>query len=143
MFSTDTKKQKSAMETTTQQNIIAYGTTIVGDIASKGPFRIDGSVEGNIKTNGKVVIGKQGKVKGTLEGANVDVEGHFSGKLLLKGTLSLKSSAHIEGEVVVNKLSVEPGATFNATCNMKGAIKALNNGKTPPEQKDQEAERTA
>ena len=37
----------------------------------------------------------------------------------------------IEGEVVIGKLSVEPGASFNATCNMKGNVKSIsknNNG---------------
>ena len=115
-------------ETSTQQNVIAQDTKIVGDIISKGPFRIDGQVEGNIKTQGKVVVGKSGFVNGTIEGENADFEGSFSGKLKLSGTLSLKSSAYIQGEVEVGKLAVEPGATFNAVCNMKGAVKELNKG---------------
>ncbi|RNC88200.1 MAG: polymer-forming cytoskeletal protein [Winogradskyella sp.] len=137
------KKQKSTMDTSSQQNIIANGTKIVGDIESKGPFRIDGTVEGNLKTQGKVVIGKAGNISGTLTGVNVDIEGKFSGKLILSGTLSLKSSAQIDGEVHVSKLAVEPGATFNATCSMKGAVKALNNGEQATSQKSKETERTA
>jgi cytoskeletal protein CcmA (bactofilin family) len=140
MFSSDNKKQKTTMETSTQQNIIAHGTKIVGDIISQGPFRIDGTIEGNVKTSGKVVVGKTGIVKGTLQGENVDFEGKFAGKLILTGTLSLKSTAHIEGEVQVNKLAVEPGATFNATCSMKGAVKALTN---EPARTTQSTERTA
>ncbi|EPR74604.1 hypothetical protein ADIWIN_0356 [Winogradskyella psychrotolerans RS-3] len=115
------------MEATTQQNIIAQGTKIVGDIASQGPFRIDGTIEGNVKTSGKIVVGKSGYIKGTLQGENADFEGKFSGKLILSGTLSLKATAHIEGEVHINKLAVEPGATFNATCSMKGTVKSLSN----------------
>ena len=126
------------MDTSSQQNVIAQGTKIVGDIESKGPFRIDGTIQGNIKTDGKVVVGKSGNIKGTLQAINVDIEGQFSGKLILKGTLSLKSSARIEGEVQVNKLAVEPGASFNATCSM-GAVKALNNG----EKTNKEAEKSA
>ncbi|EDP69567.1 hypothetical protein FBALC1_00395 [Flavobacteriales bacterium ALC-1] len=131
MFSSDNKKPKqTTMETSTQQNIIAQGTKIVGDIASQGPFRIDGTVEGNVKTSGKVVVGKSGFIKGTLQGENADFEGKFSGKLILSGTLSLKSSALIEGEVHISKLAVEPGATFNATCSMKGSVKSLTNEPT-------------
>ncbi|MCA0131322.1 bactofilin family protein [Winogradskyella alexanderae] len=146
MFSPDNKKSKKpvTMETSTQQNIIAHGTKIVGDITSQGPFRIDGSVEGNVKTSGKVVIGKSGYIKGTLQGENADFEGKFSGKLVLSGTLSLKSTAHIEGEVHTSKLAVEPGATFNATCSMKGTVKALSNEpvKAQPQQA-QKSERQA
>jgi len=143
MFSSDNKKSKYtlSMETSTQQNIIAQGTKIVGDIASEGPFRIDGTVEGNVKTSGKVVIGKSGFIKGTLQGENADFEGKFSGKLILSGTLSLKSTAHIEGEVHTSKLAVEPGATFNATCSMKGTVKALPNEPAKLKQSEQITQR--
>lgn len=127
MFS-DNKKGKMAQEDASQQNIIARDTKIIGDLESKGAFRIDGEVEGNIKTDGKIVVGKSGFVNGNIKGVNADFEGSFSGKLNLSGTLSLKSSAHIQGEVEVGKLAVEPGATFNAICNMKGSVKELNKG---------------
>ncbi|MEY8849429.1 polymer-forming cytoskeletal protein [Psychroserpens sp. XS_ASV72] len=117
-----------ATETISQQNTIAKGTTVTGDIISDGDFRIEGTLQGNIKTSGKVVIGKSGIINGTLKSTNADVEGKFSGKLLISGLLSLKSSAHVEGEAEVGKLAVEIDATFNATCVMKGALKELNNG---------------
>ncbi|GAL69323.1 bactofilin family protein [Jejuia pallidilutea] len=108
MFS-DNKKEKHAMESKPSQNIIARGTKIVGDFNSEGDFRIDGTIEGNIKTTGKLVIGKEGFIKGTIQGTDAYFEGKFSGKLSLSGTLTLKSSAFIEGEVVVGKLAVEQG----------------------------------
>ena len=120
MFS-DKKTIKMATESISQQNTIAKGTTITGDIISEGDFRIEGNVQGNIKTPGKVVVGRTGMINGTLKSANADIEGKFSGKLILTDTLSLKSSAYVEGEVEVGKLAVEPGATFNATCAMKGS----------------------
>lgn len=138
MFS-DNKKGRPELDSTSQQNRIAQGTKIVGDLTSEGGFRIDGEVEGTLKTPGKVVVGKTGIIKGTLEGTNADFEGRFSGKLLLSGTLALKSSALIEGEVVVGKLSVEPGATFNASCSMKGAIKELNKGENQKQKAEQSA----
>lgn len=54
---------------------------------------------------------------------NADIEGSFNGELIVTDLLALKSTAVIEGSVSVSKLSVEPGATFNASCTMgKGAI---------------------
>jgi len=132
MFS-DNKKGRLELDATSQQNRIAQGTKIVGDFISEGGFRIDGEIEGTLKTPGKIVVGKTGVINGTLEGANADFEGKFSGKLLLSGTLTLKSSAFIEGDVIVGKLAVEPGATFNASCSMKGAVKALKGGQSKSE----------
>ena len=128
MFSDGKRGRGDAVESSTQQNRIAQGTTIVGDIVSEGGFRIDGAIQGTIKTPGKIVVGKSGIINGTLEGTNADFEGRFSGKMKLSGVLSLKSSAFIEGEVEIGKLAVEPGATFNAVCSMKGAVKELNKG---------------
>lgn len=140
MFS-DNKKDKSAMDSTLNKNNIAQGTKIVGDFNSEGDFRIDGIVEGNIKTTGKVFVGKEGVIKGTLQGTDAYFEGKFSGKLSLAGTLTLKSTAFVEGEVVIGKLAVEPGATFNVTCAMKGTVKPMHNGEST--RKKTETEKTA
>ena len=110
-----------------ERNIIAKNTSLVGDISSDGDFRVDGKIEGTIKTSGRVVIGREGTVKGTIDCANADIEGTFAGKLIVDEVLSLKSTADISGDVVMGKLSVEPGAAFNATCAMKGSVKVMEN----------------
>lgn len=120
------RKDKNTAETTKSQNRIGHGTVITGDIISEGGFRIDGTVEGNLKTPSKVVVGKDGTINGSLECDHADIEGAFKGALTVKGLLSLKSTAIIEGEVVISKLAIEPGATFNATCTMNTGVKTLN-----------------
>ncbi|HAT64729.1 MAG TPA: cell shape determination protein CcmA [Flavobacteriaceae bacterium] len=118
------KKNKNSMEPTSSQNRINEGTQLKGDIISNGFFRIDGTIEGNISKPSKIVLGKTGSIKGKLICDDADIEGKFEGNLNVSGTLTLKATAHIEGEVIVGKLSVEPGATFNATCTMHGTPKA-------------------
>ncbi len=134
MFS-DNKKgrdQGNVTDFSRNQNKISEGTKIVGDIISEGGFRIEGTIEGTFKTTGKVVVGTSGFINGTLECSDADFEGKFSGTLIVSNTLSLKPTAHIEGEVTVGKLAVEPGANFNASCSMKGGVKSLSK---PSEQK--------
>ena len=108
------------------QNIIAKTTQITGDFNSTGDIRIDGELTGNIKSSGKVVVGKDGKIDGTLECENAHFEGSFKGEMKIYGTLTLKSTAIIEGSVITEKLAVEPGAVFNVTCTMKSTVKDLN-----------------
>jgi len=129
------------MSNNNQQNMITQGTTLVGDVISEGDFRVEGSIKGNIKTTGRIVVGKTGVVNGSLEGEDADFEGSFIGKLRLSGKLTLRSSAHIEGEVAIGKLAVEPGATFNATCTMKDGVKELN--KTENKDSAETQEKTA
>lgn len=121
------EKKGAPVSSVGERNTIAKNTSLVGDINSDGDFRVDGKIEGTIKTSGRVVIGKEGTVIGTIDCTNADVEGTFSGKLIVDDVLSLKSTANISGDVTLGKLSVEPGAAFNATCNMKGSVKVMQN----------------
>ena len=133
MFS-DNKKPKTMSELGGQPNRIEKNTKIKGEIVSEADFRIDGKLDGNLKTSGKVVIGKDGYIHGKVECVNADIEGSFNGELLVSDLLSLKSAAVIEGTVFVSKLSVEPGATFNASCSMKGknALNGIETGNSEP-----------
>ena len=112
MFRKNTNPEKSKVM---ERNVIAKNTTIIGDIKSDGDFRIDGTLEGSLKTDGRVIIGSDGFIKGKVEATNADIEGKFSGELLVSNTLTIKATADISGEVIIGKLSIEPGASFNAT----------------------------
>lgn len=126
MFSNNKNKKNPMVErSSTNRNVIGKGTKIIGDFISEGDFRIDGMLEGTLKTNGRVIIGQDGFINGKVECSNADVEGRFSGEFSVVDTLTAKSTANITGNVTVGQISTEPGATFNATCNMKGAIKGL------------------
>jgi cytoskeletal protein CcmA (bactofilin family) len=123
------KKPKSLTDVLGKTNRIVEGTIIKGDIISPADFRLDGELIGNFTSNGKLVIGPAGSVKGDIICVNADIEGKFEGKIQVEDTLNIKETAHIIGEVIIGKLSVEPGATFNATCimlssNIKGATSA-------------------
>ena len=128
MFNNKTNNQeyKSGKSRTMERNVIAKNSTFVGEITSDGDFRIDGILEGTLKTKGKVIIGVDGFIKGTIEATNAEIEGKFSGQLSIANILTIKATANISGDIVVGKLSIEPGATFNASCVMKGALKELN-----------------
>ena len=137
MFS-ESRKGKTAVDSAAgQPNRISKNTKIKGDITSEADFRIDGELEGSVTTSGKVVIGKSGAIHGKVTCTNADIEGKFSGELEVANTLALKSSAVIEGDTIVGKLAVEPGATFNASCSMKGAgnLKPLKNARSKTTEK--------
>ncbi|NCT10740.1 MAG: polymer-forming cytoskeletal protein [Flavobacteriia bacterium] len=101
-----------------ERNVISKNTTIIGDIKAEGDFRIDGVLEGSLKTKGKVILGADAIIKGNVDALSADIEGFFSGQLKVEKTLTVKTIATISGEVTVGKLSIEPGANFNASCLM-------------------------
>ncbi|MBQ9523220.1 MAG: polymer-forming cytoskeletal protein [Paludibacteraceae bacterium] len=99
-------------------NALTAGSKIIGTIIADSDIRVDGTVEGDVQSNGKVVIGEQGKIKGTISCQNAEIFGLIEGKINVEQTLSLRASGDIEGEVKTTTLIVEPNATFNGSCSM-------------------------
>ncbi len=99
-------------------NLISQGTEITGDIKSSGDIRVDGVLNGNMFTKGKVVIGPTGRIKGEVECKNSEVSGMVEGKITVSQLLNLKATSKINGTIVTNKLSIEPGAVFTGNCAM-------------------------
>ncbi|MGY5355420.1 bactofilin family protein [Wenyingzhuangia sp. IMCC45467] len=126
MFNSDKKKTLGQQDDLVmERNRISKKTTFKGEIVSQGDFRIDGTVEGDLTTTGKIIIGPDGKVFGKVKCVNADIEGFFDGHLEVKNSLCLKPSAKVSGEVYMESLTVEPGAVFNANCKMLSTIKEL------------------
>ena len=99
-------------------NIIAKGTSIVGEIDAAGNIRIDGKVKGNIKCKSKVVTGKGSLIDGNIYAQNAEIEGDITGVLEISELLILKSSAVVQGDIRTAKLIIENGARFNGSCKM-------------------------
>ncbi len=119
-------------------NLISNGTEITGDIRSQGDIRIDGVLIGNLSTKGKVVIGNTGKVKGEVICKNSEVSGEITGKINVSQLLTLKISSAINGDIITNKLSIEPGARFTGNCNMSDGNEPTTVKTEPVEKKEPE-----
>jgi cytoskeletal protein CcmA (bactofilin family) len=114
-------------------NSLGGGTTIEGNIKTESDFRLDGSLEGNLDCNGKLILGPKGRITGNIKCINAVIEGTIKGIIHVKELLQVKESAEIYGEIYTDKLMVQSGAVFNVKCEMGGQIiapKAIPNTKT-------------
>jgi len=110
-------------------NFITAGTEITGDLISNEGIRIEGTLTGNISTKGKLVIGETGKVKGEITCKNAEVFGSIEGKISVGELLSLRKSSRINGDILTNKLAIEPGSKFTGNCNMSDGTTATRSTK--------------
>ncbi|MBH69947.1 MAG: cell shape determination protein CcmA [Flavobacteriales bacterium] len=106
-------------------NMIGVGTIITGDVNSNGDLRIDGTLKGSVATEGKVVLGKNGVIEGDVVCNNADIAGEIKAKITVSQLLTLKSTAKLKGDIITNKLSIEPGAVFSGSCSMGAVIKDI------------------
>ena len=118
-------------EPTAAVNMIGAGTIITGDVISKGDIRVDGTLKGSVSTEGKVVLGREGVIEGDIVCKDADISGTIKARITVSQLLSLKTTAKLNGDIITNKLSIEPGASFTGSCSMGAVIKDLNDaGKT-------------
>ena len=106
--------------TPTGINSLGSNTTIQGDLSSESDIRLDGSLIGNLKCNGKLILGPKGNVKGDISCTNAVIEGTIDGTIRVKDHLHVKETAKINGEISTSKLTVQSGAVFNVKCDMGG-----------------------
>ena len=108
---------------TVEQNVndvsrISQGAAIRGDLSSSTDIRVDGQVDGTLFSEGKVVVGETARLSGKLFATNIDFWGKMDGDIFVKDTLSLKSSAVVNGNIHVRKIQVEMGAQINGSFKM-------------------------
>lgn len=95
---------------------IASGTRFKGDFATRSDLRIDGVFEGKLYCSGRLVVGENGVVKGTVIGNVIEFSGTMEGgSFFVKDTLSLKSGSVVEGDIFTRRFQVDLGARFIGT----------------------------
>lgn len=105
---------------------IAEGSVLDGNLNSANGIRIDGTVKGSVRCEGKVVVGKTGVVEGEIFCQSADIEGTLKSSIEVKDILELKSTSNLHGEISTGKLSIEPGASFTGSCKMGGVVKGIS-----------------
>ena len=121
---TSKEQKRAAEEISNSSNVIGKGTVLEGHIETYGNIRIEGRVNGNIKSKSKIALGAGSHVEGNISAQNSDIEGEVKGKVDITELLVLKATAVVHGDIITGKLVVEPGAIFNGTCKM-GTVKDI------------------
>lgn len=128
------KKAGFSAEGPDRLNVLVEGTKIKGDIQTESSIRLDGEVNGNMKSASKVVIGKNGILIGDLSSNEADIEGVINGTLRIEGLLVLRASAAINGDIECTRIQIEDGAQFSGNCIMGNqTIKPQNQDKQETE----------
>ena len=99
-------------------NSLTAGSKIIGTIITDSDIRVDGTIEGDVKCAGKLVVGEKGDILGTVECQNAEIMGAVEGKVEVKQALALRATSRVKGEIYSQTLTVEPNAIFNGSCTM-------------------------
>ncbi len=99
------------------------GTFFKGEITFKNLLRIDGKLNGVIRSNETLIIGEEADVEGEIFVGTCIVNGRFKGKIEAKNKIEIHSRAFVEGEIKTPVLEVKEGGVFNGNCVMTKSVK--------------------
>lgn len=115
----------------TPEEIIAFlgkGTEFKGVITYHGTIRIDGRVEGEIITEGTLVVGESAVINAEISAGTLISGGKITGNITALEKIHLLPTGVLDGSVKTPLLIIEEGVRFNGNCQMvKGDARV-----TPP-----------
>ena len=102
--------------------LIGPDTHFQGTVKAKGLVRIDGILEGELETEGDVIIGENGRALLDIKAKNLAVAGYLKGSMELTGKLEIRNTGTVIGTIKAEDLVIDEGACFSGTCEMKGDL---------------------
>jgi len=124
-------KEKKEVAVDKLDTLIGKDTRLEGTVQAKGTVRIDGQMEGQVYSQGDVIIGDTGQVKGEIKARNIFISGAVQGNVYAEEKLELSPSGSLLGDMQASKLVVDEGAVFDGNCIMQ-----KNNSSNTRESKD-------
>ena len=94
-----------------------------GIISYSGTVRIDGTLDGEIHTDGGLLVGPEAVIKAKVTAGAVVCHGHITGDIEATSQIVLCAPAVVDGSLTTPVLSMEEGVVFNGTLEMKPQAK--------------------
>ena len=95
-------------------SLLSSDLVITGNLESAGDMQIDGTIDGDIKSF-TLTVSESGVVRGTVDAEEVTIAGSVTGQIKARHVILIKG-AKVVADLVLDRLSIEPGAFFEGNC---------------------------
>lgn len=89
---------------------IPFGVVVQGDLVSEISGRIDGRVNGNVVSKGKLIVGDKAVIDGNVSAGQLIVFGTVNGNVEVISKVVLHNNACIRGSVIASVLEMDQTA---------------------------------
>ncbi|MEN6617170.1 MAG: polymer-forming cytoskeletal protein [Syntrophorhabdus sp.] len=115
----DENKAPASLDEHTITTVIAEDLHIKGTIRFKSSVMLKGSFEGEIYSNGLLVVGPHAHVDAGIETLILVSHGEINGNVKANGQVTLSSTSVHNGDIATPNIYIENGSTFNGSCTMR------------------------
>ena len=125
------KKDEKINDFNEAETIIGESVQVKGHFENNGNVVINGSLDGEIKTKGAILVGEKAKITANIQAEEMIVKGNIEGSIKVFGYLSIGETAKILGDIECIQISIEKGAQINGKVSISNEIekedKIINN----------------
>ncbi|WP_147819807.1 bactofilin family protein [Salidesulfovibrio onnuriiensis] len=97
---------------------LGTGTNYNGKLHFQGAVRIDGNFNGEIQSDGTLVVGQEAMVDGQVRVGQLVLSGNIRGDVEAADKVVLHKTANLQGNIKTPSLVVEEGAILEGTLTM-------------------------
>jgi cytoskeletal protein CcmA (bactofilin family) len=103
-------------------SIVASGVTVIGDIESNGVIKIEGRIQGSIRSARQVLLGRQGEVRGDINAQEAVIGGKVEGSIITSDRIEVQGTAMVIGDIHTKTIIVLEGARINGQVRMDDGL---------------------
>lgn len=126
-----TPKKPQSPRDTGAVTILTSGCHFSGKLYCRGSSRIGGKIEGQIISEGLLIVEEEAVITAEIKADEVVIQGRVQGKVQASGRVELTASSHVDGDIATPVLIVREGAQFNGRSTMIRREEAHAPGKGP------------
>ena len=104
---------------------VGKGVEFKGTITYSGTVKIDGYLDGEIHTDGVLLIGEDAVIQAKITAGTIVCKGKVTGDIVAKECVKLRAPAVMNGSVKSPVLSMEDGVLFNGALEMAHSVREL------------------
>lgn len=106
-------RRSSEEEASPPLSAVGEGSTARGSFdLQEGDLRVDGMIDGNVRTEGHVHITPGGSIQGEVRAGSIRVAGNAKGVICAHQSLVVRGSAAVHGILCGEAVTIEEGADF-------------------------------
>lgn len=106
------------VDTSTITTMVGIDTVVEGMLKTKSSIRINGTVIGDVRADGVVILTKTGRIEGTIEAESIIVAGVVQGNMSIRDKVNVEATGEIYGEVITKKFVIDEESIFQGNCVM-------------------------
>jgi cytoskeletal protein CcmA (bactofilin family) len=110
----------SGVDETSITTVLADDLHITGTITFKSSLMIKGTLDGEIISEGLLIVGPTAKVNAKVTTKKLVSHGEITGDVTASEQVVLKETATQTGNITTQNIIVESGSLFNGSITMKG-----------------------